>query len=106
MNPDYESVQIAAKRIGPFINHTPVITSEKLDNIAGCSLFFKCENLQKAGAFKSRGAVNAILSLGASALARGVATHSSGNHGAALARAAGLKDWPGASPQNRSGGAA
>ena len=49
MNPDYESVQIAAKRIGPFINHTPVITSEKLDNIAGCSLFFKCENLQKAG---------------------------------------------------------
>lgn len=92
MNPDYESVQAAAKRIRPFINHTPVITSEKLDNIAGCSLFFKCENLQKAGAFKSRGAVNAIMSLDAPALAKGVATHSSGNHGAALARAAGLKN--------------
>ncbi len=89
---DYESVQAAARRIEPFINRTPVITSEKLDAIAGCSLFFKCENLQKAGAFKSRGAVNAVMSLGTSALAKGVATHSSGNHGAALARAAGLRN--------------
>jgi threonine dehydratase len=94
MKPDYESVQAAAERIGPFINHTPVMTSEHLDDLAGCSLFFKCENLQKAGAFKSRGAVNAIMQLGVSALAKGVATHSSGNHGAALARAAGLKNTP------------
>jgi threonine dehydratase len=92
MKPDYESVQAAAERIGPFINHTPVVTSENLDDIAGCSLFFKCENLQKAGAFKSRGAVNSVMSLGTSALAKGVATHSSGNHGAALARAAGLRN--------------
>lgn len=92
MQPDYESVQAAAERIEPFINYTPVITSEKLDEIAGCSLYFKCENLQKAGAFKSRGAVNTIMSLSTSALARGVATHSSGNHGAALARAASLRN--------------
>ena len=92
MEPDYKSVQAAAERIEAYINHTPVITSEKLDDLAGCSLFFKCENLQKAGAFKSRGAVNSVMSLDASALAKGVATHSSGNHGAALARAAGLRN--------------
>tara|TARA_B110000285_G_scaffold66530_1_gene76405 strand:- start:149 stop:1084 length:936 start_codon:yes stop_codon:yes gene_type:complete len=87
---DYKSVQAAAERIEAFINYTPVVTSEKLDDLADCSLFFKCENLQKAGAFKSRGAVNSIMSLDAKALVKGVATHSSGNHGAALARAAAL----------------
>ena len=90
MKLDYKSVQVAAERIEAFINYTPVVTSEKLDDLADCSLFFKCENLQKAGAFKSRGAVNSIMSLDAKALVKGVATHSSGNHGAALARAAAL----------------
>jgi threonine dehydratase len=89
---DYESVLAAAERIDAYIDYTPVVTSGKLDGIAGCSLFFKCENLQKAGAFKSRGAVNSVMSLDAQALANGVATHSSGNHGAALARAAALRD--------------
>lgn len=90
-NLNYNSVLSAAKRIGPYVHYTPVVTSERLDELAGCSLFFKCENLQKAGAFKSRGAVNTVMSLSASVLAKGVATHSSGNHGAALARAASLK---------------
>lgn len=78
----------AHDRIRPFIHLTPVLTSSGLDEIAGCSLFFKCENLQKVGAFKARGAMNAVLSLSREERARGVATHSSGNHAQALARAA------------------
>ena len=78
----------AHNRIKPFIHHTPVLTSTSLDEIAGCMLFFKTGNFQKVGAFKSRGAMNAILSLTREQRARGVATHSSGNHAQALARAA------------------
>lgn len=78
----------AHNRIKPFIHQTPVLTSTSLDEIAGCTLFFKAENFQKVGAFKSRGAMNAILSLTREQRARGVATHSSGNHAQALARAA------------------
>lgn len=78
----------AHNRIKPFIHQTPVMTSTSLDEMAGCMLFFKTENFQKVGAFKSRGAMNAILSLTREQRARGVATHSSGNHAQALARAA------------------
>ena len=83
-----QTITEAHDRIRPFIHHTPVFTSGSLDEIAGCSLYFKCENLQKVGAFKSRGAMNAILSLSREERAKGVATHSSGNHAQALARAA------------------
>jgi threonine dehydratase len=78
----------AHNRIKPFIHQTPVLTSTSLDEIAGCNLFFKAENFQKVGAFKSRGAMNAILNLTREQRARGVATHSSGNHAQALSRAA------------------
>jgi len=78
----------AHNRIKPFIHQTPVLTSGSLDEIAGCMLFFKSENFQKVGAFKARGAMNAVLSLSREQRARGVATHSSGNHAQALARAA------------------
>lgn len=91
---DADDVLAAAGRIAPWVHRTPVLTSEALDDIAGCRLFFKCENLQKAGAFKSRGACNAVFALSDDAAARGVATHSSGNHGAALARAAKLRGIP------------
>jgi threonine dehydratase len=81
----------AQERIRPHTHRTPVVTSSRLDRETGARLFFKCENLQNAGAFKSRGACNAVFSLSADAAARGVATHSSGNHAAALARAAALR---------------
>lgn len=80
----------AHERIRPYIHHTPVMTSGSIDEIAGCQLFFKCENLQNVGAFKARGALNAVLSLSKEARRHGVATHSSGNHGQAVARAAQL----------------
>lgn len=83
-----QTITAAHDRIRNYIHHTPVITSNSLDEIAGCSLYFKCENFQKVGAFKSRGAMNAVLSLTREERARGVATHSSGNHAQALARAA------------------
>jgi threonine dehydratase len=85
-----ESIQGAYERIRPHINRTPVLTSTRLNESSGASLFFKCENFQKAGAFKARGATNAVFSLDDATAKRGVATHSSGNHGAALARAARL----------------
>ncbi len=88
MIPDKKSISDAHDRIKPHIHHTPVMTSESIDTLAGCSIFFKCENFQKVGAFKSRGAMNAILKLSPDELAKGVATHSSGNHAQALARAA------------------
>jgi len=86
-----ETIRDAHERIRPFIKHTPVLTSERLDATAGGHLFFKCENFQEAGAFKSRGACNAVFSLTDAEAATGVVTHSSGNHAAALARAAQLR---------------
>ena len=83
-----QRIEEAHERIKPYIHRTPVMTSSAIDEIAGCSIFFKCENLQKAGAFKSRGAMNAALSLSPEELAKGIGTHSSGNHAQAIARAA------------------
>lgn len=76
------------ERIKSYIHQTSVMTSASIDAIAGCQIFFKCENFQKIGAFKARGAMNAVLSLPPEERAKGVATHSSGNHAQALARAA------------------
>jgi threonine dehydratase len=84
-------IREAHARIKDKINHTPVLTSATLDAKAGAQLFFKCENFQKVGAFKARGATNAVFLLSDAQARRGVATHSSGNHAAALARAAGLR---------------
>ncbi|WKN41635.1 pyridoxal-phosphate dependent enzyme [Tunicatimonas pelagia] len=81
-------IRQAAERIQPLIHRTPVLTSETLNRKSGAKLFFKCENFQRAGAFKMRGAANAVLSLSDADRAKGVATHSSGNHGQALAKAA------------------
>jgi threonine dehydratase len=86
-----EAIREAHERIRPFIKRTPVLTSEQLDAACGGSLYFKCENFQEAGAFKSRGACNAVFSLTDAEAATGVVTHSSGNHAAALARAAQLR---------------
>ncbi|HET9766007.1 MAG TPA: pyridoxal-phosphate dependent enzyme, partial [Thermoanaerobaculia bacterium] len=94
--PTYADVEAAAARIAPHVHRTPVVTSASLDRAAGASLFFKCENLQRVGAFKMRGASNAVWSLDDDEARRGVLTHSSGNHGAALARAAtqrGIRSW-------------
>ena len=82
------TIEEAHKRIKPFIYRTSILTNESIDNIAGCSIYFKCENFQKIGAFKARGAMNAALSLSPEQLKKGLATHSSGNHAQALARAA------------------
>jgi threonine dehydratase len=92
--PTIEDIRHAHARIRPHIHRTPVITSALLDRETGVRLFFKCENLQKVGAFKSRGACNAVFSLAIEDARSGVATHSSGNHAAALARAAGLRGIP------------
>ena len=81
----------AAARIAPYAQVTPVLHASSLDELAGCTLYFKCENLQRMGAFKFRGACNAVFSLSESEAARGVVTQSSGNHGAALALAARLR---------------
>ncbi len=86
--PDFADVEAAAARIAPHAHVTPVLRSRSLDALAGAELFFKCENFQRAGAFKFRGACNAVWSLDDETAARGVVTHSSGNHGAALALAA------------------
>jgi len=86
--PEFEDVQIAYNRIEPYVKKTPVLTSSSVNEILGCSVYFKCENFQKVGAFKFRGASNAVLSLSEKELKKGVATHSSGNHAAALALAA------------------
>jgi threonine dehydratase len=92
--PGMASVREAARRIAPFVHRTPVATCAGIDRITGAHLFFKCENLQKVGAFKARGATNAVLSLADDDARHGVTTHSSGNHAAALARAAGLRGVP------------
>ncbi|HWF78609.1 MAG TPA: pyridoxal-phosphate dependent enzyme [Caulobacteraceae bacterium] len=87
-------VEAARARIAPYVRRTPVLTSDLLDEAAGGLLFFKCENLQHIGAFKARGATNAVLALSDAAATSGVATHSSGNHAAAVARAAALRGIP------------
>ncbi len=86
--PNFADIQSAAERIKPLIHRTPVLTCESINRISRAQIFFKCENFQKAGAFKMRGAANAVLSLSEEERGRGVATHSSGNHGQALAKAA------------------
>lgn len=88
------AIRAAHERIRERIHRTPVLTSSTLDEQSGGALFFKCENMQKGGAFKARGATNAVFSLTDAEAARGVATHSSGNHGAALSRAAKLRGIP------------
>ncbi|MBC7366847.1 MAG: pyridoxal-phosphate dependent enzyme [Undibacterium sp.] len=87
-------IRAAHTRIADKIHRTPILTSATLDALCGGQLFFKCENFQKIGAFKARGAANAVFSLTDAEAARGVATHSSGNHAAALARAARLRGIP------------
>jgi threonine dehydratase len=82
-----DDIQAASERLAPWIHRTPVMTSKTLDGRSGGSVFLKAENFQKIGAFKIRGAMNALLQLGESERARGVVTHSSGNHGQALAQA-------------------
>jgi len=91
---DLAAIRAAHDRIRSYIHRTPVLTSERLDNAAGGSLFFKCDNFQKVGAFKARGATNAVFALDEKTASRGVATHSSGNHAAALSRAAKLRGIP------------
>lgn len=80
----------ASDRISKFIHVTPVLSSESIDHLSGCSIYFKCENFQKIGAFKARGAINAALSLAPSQRKYGLATHSSGNHAQAIAYAASI----------------
>ena len=84
----------AYERILPFIHQTPILSSQMINSITGRNVYFKCENFQKAGAFKSRGACNAVFSLSDHETLNGVATHSSGNHAQALARAASLRGIP------------
>jgi threonine dehydratase len=83
--PDFSDVLDASARIAPYIHRTPVLTCAALNGLAGAELFFKCENFQKIGAFKIRGAANAVFSLSDGEASRGVATHSSGNHAQAVA---------------------
>ena len=92
--PTKESIIEAHKRIESYIHRTPILHSEQINKLMNCSIYFKCENFQKVGAFKSRGAVNAVFSLDNEQLKNGVGTHSSGNHAQALARAAKLKGIP------------
>jgi threonine dehydratase len=92
--PSWEVILAAHARIAPRIHRTPVLTSSSLDFIAGAEIFFKCENLQRTGSFKIRGATNAIFSLSTEEAARGIVTPSSGNHGAAVACAAAWRGVP------------
>ncbi|HQU68092.1 MAG TPA: pyridoxal-phosphate dependent enzyme [Albidovulum sp.] len=92
--PTFDDMLAARGRIAHHVHRTPVLTSRMLNELSGAELFFKCENLQKAGAFKARGASNAVFGLSDEQAARGVATHSSGNHGTCLAYAAGRRGIP------------
>lgn len=94
MIPTLNDIRAAAQRIKPFAHRTPVMTNESLNQQVSAQVFLKCENLQKVGAFKFRGACNAVYSLTAEEAARGVCTHSSGNHAAALALAARMRGIP------------
>jgi threonine dehydratase len=92
--PVYADIEAAAARIAPHARRTPVLRDAALDVLAGARLYFKCENLQVGGAFKFRGACNAVFSLSDEAAARGIVTQSSGNHGTAIALAARLRGVP------------
>lgn len=92
--PTYDDVLAAHERVKPYIHCTPVLTSTYLNDLTGTELFFKCENFQKAGAFKVRGACNAVFGLEGEQAEKGVATHSSGNHGLSLSYAAGRRGIP------------
>ncbi len=92
--PDIDDVIEAHERIKPYIHQTPVLTSSTIDEISGAQLFFKCENFQKTGVFKARGASNAVFGLTAEVAKRGVTTHSSGNHALSLSYAAGRRGIP------------
>jgi threonine dehydratase len=92
--PTIDDVRRAAARIAPFVHRTPVMTSTSLDELVGCRVHVKCEHLQRGGAFKARGAMNAVLALDDEVAARGVAAHSSGNHAAALALSARARGIP------------
>ena len=92
--PTLADMKAAHERVKPYIHRTPVLTSTFINDLTGAELFFKCENLQKAGAFKARGASNAVFGLTDEQAAKGVATHSSGNHGTCLSYAAGRRGIP------------
>jgi len=92
--PTWSDVEQAHERIRPYIHETPILTSSYLDELTGATLFFKCENFQKAGAFKVRGASNAVFGLSEEKAKKGVATHSSGNHALSLSYAAGRRGIP------------
>ena len=92
--PTWEDIQVAEERIRPYIHCTPVLTSQRLNSMFGIDFFFKCENFQKVGAFKARGAINAIFSMDSELIAKGVATHSSGNHAQAVALGAQQRGVP------------
>ncbi|MCR9257742.1 MAG: pyridoxal-phosphate dependent enzyme [Alphaproteobacteria bacterium] len=92
--PTYEDVIAAHERIAPHIHRTPILTSTYFNELSGAELFFKCENFQKAGAFKVRGASNAVFGLDDEKAKKGVATHSSGNHALSLSYAAGRRGIP------------
>jgi len=92
--PDINDINEASLRIMAYVNHTPVLTCKSINAMTGTEIFFKCENFQKVGAFKSRGACNTVFSLTEEEVKNGVATHSSGNHAQALARAALLRNIP------------
>ncbi|GAB2207209.1 pyridoxal-phosphate dependent enzyme [Roseibium sp. ROS1] len=92
--PTLEDMLVAHERIKPHIHRTPVLTSSFLNELTGAELFFKCENFQKAGAFKARGASNAVFGLDEETAKAGVATHSSGNHALSLSYAAGRRGIP------------
>jgi len=90
----FDNIQKAHELIRPYVHRTPILTSESVNQIAGCELYFKCENFQKIGAFKARGGVNAVMSLPEEARKNGVLTHSSGNHAQAIALAAKMAGVP------------
>lgn len=92
--PTLADMRAARARIAPHVHQTPILTSRMLNQLTGAELFFKCENLQKAGAFKARGASNAVFGLSDDQARKGVATHSSGNHGTCLSYAAGRRGIP------------
>lgn len=89
-----QDIEQAHDRIKPYVHRTPVLTSESLNEIAGCRMYFKCENMQKIGAFKARGAMNAALQIPDQQRVKGIATHSSGNHAQAIARAGKILNIP------------
>lgn len=92
--PTFDDVEIARERIKPYIHRTPILTSSYLNELTGAELFFKCENFQKAGAFKVRGASNSVFGLSDAEAEKGVCTHSSGNHALSLSYAAGRRGIP------------